>query len=222
MLITHHSEVLPVHEEQALITIVVPSVLLPWGFSLRSCHSRLLRCTHIGHLSQAEEPRHHCNPMWLGEQHLTLATCQPSGQGRRPGPSATRSWHTATTISWLPCHPREHPECFPSFPCLSFIGVATRAPLHIRGIHLHGKGLGHSPLCPSRRLPQASLHLPLWARELWGTHTPVLPLHPPSQGSTAQETCTVFLPALSQGSTAPGRRQACQGSAAVGDQLPFS
>lgn len=32
MLVTHHSKVLPVPEEQVLVTTVVPSVLLPWSF----------------------------------------------------------------------------------------------------------------------------------------------------------------------------------------------
>lgn len=36
MLSTYHGEVLPAREEQALVTIVVPSVLLPRG----------LRCSH--------------------------------------------------------------------------------------------------------------------------------------------------------------------------------
>lgn len=40
MLLTHHSEVLPVHEKQALVTIVVPSVLLPWR--LCCSHAALL------------------------------------------------------------------------------------------------------------------------------------------------------------------------------------
>lgn len=55
-------------------------------FSLRLCHARLLRCTHIGHLLQAEEPRHLCNPMLLDKRYSILAICQPSGQGRWPGP----------------------------------------------------------------------------------------------------------------------------------------
>lgn len=68
-----------------------------WGFlvschevSLLSHHSRLLHCACIGHLLQAEEPRHLCNLVLLDE-HSSLAMCQPSGQqGRQPGPSATQ------------------------------------------------------------------------------------------------------------------------------------
>lgn len=51
-------------------------LLLATGFSLLSHHSRLLRCACIGHLLQAEEPRHLCNLVQLDE-HLTLAMCQP-------------------------------------------------------------------------------------------------------------------------------------------------
>lgn len=52
------------------------------GVSLLSHHSRLLHCACIGHLLQAEEPGL--------DEHLSLAMCQPSGQGRQPGPSATQ------------------------------------------------------------------------------------------------------------------------------------
>lgn len=58
------------------------------GVSLLSHHSRLLHCACIGHVLQAEEPRHLCNLVLLDE-HLSLAMCQPSGQERQPRPSAT-------------------------------------------------------------------------------------------------------------------------------------
>lgn len=184
-----------------------------------SCHevfhcSHATHCTHIGHLSQAEEPRHHCNPMWLGEQHLTLATCQPSGQGRWPGPSATRSWHTATTISWLPCHSREHPERFPSFPCLSFVGVATGAPLHIRHFTSTGRGSGTALCAPPEgcpRHPSTSL---------------------PGAGAPTPQSCPcTHLPKAAQlrrhpqSSSLPSRREAqpqAGGRHARACQLPFS
>lgn len=57
------------------------------GVSLLSHHSRLLHCACIGHVLQAEEPRHLCNLVLLDE-HLSLAMCQPSRQERQPRPSA--------------------------------------------------------------------------------------------------------------------------------------
>lgn len=103
--------------------------------------------------------------------------------------------HAATTIS---LH-------FPSFPC---VNSATVAASSHQTPHLHGKGLGHSPLCRLGRLAPTSLHLPPRDRELWGTHLPeaVQPRRhaPPSS-----------LP--SHGAAQPpGRRQAHQGSAALG------
>lgn len=140
--------------------------------------------------------------------------CQPSGHGRQPGPSATHSWHAATTISAAPVtlHPRKHPECFPSFLCTSPTTVATGAPPLISHLTLVGRG-SSTALCapqegcprhPSRSSPEArSYRAVTYLRQ----HSPGDIHHFPS--------------VLLQDSTTPDRRQVPQGSAARGAQLPF-
>lgn len=147
----------------------------------------------------------------LLDEHLTLAVCQPSGQGRQPGPSATHSWHAATTIS-VTLHPRKHTECFPSFLCTSPTTVASGAPLHIGCLTLVGRGLSTAlcatqegcPSHPSTSSPEAgSYRAPTYLSQ----HSPGDIHHFPS--------------VLLQDSTTSGSRQIPQGSAAEGPSIPF-
>lgn len=141
---------------------------------------------------------------------MTLAVCQPSGQGRQPGPSATHSWHAATTIS-VTLHPRKHTECFPSFLCTSPTTVASGAPLHIGCLTLVGRGLSTAlcatqegcPSHPSTSSPEAgSYRAPTYLSQ----HSPGDIHHFPS--------------VLLQDSTTSGSRQIPQGSAAEGPSIP--
>jgi len=72
MLVTHYSEVLPVHEEQALVTVPVPSVLLPRGLH---CSHATPGCSTAPTLATSRQLRSPGNTVLLGEQHFTLATC---------------------------------------------------------------------------------------------------------------------------------------------------
>lgn len=147
---------------------------LAMGFPLLSRHPRLLHCTCTGPLPQAEEHRHLCHPVLLEEQLLTLATCHPSVQGTWLGPSATGSWHTATSTSQLhrDLTVQGHPEHFPGVPCVSHSSSShqtlpwewAQAQLSVPQAPLY--------LLPRQRSPGDMHHLP---------HCPLAGQHSPGQ-----------------------------------------
>lgn len=106
-------------------------------------------------------------------------------------------------------HPRKHPKRFPSFPCVSSTTVAAGASPHIGHLTSMGRGSG-TALCAAwegcPRHPSTSLRGSCGAPTFLRQHS-LGDMH--------------HLPALSQGSTAPDRRQARQGSAAVGGPAPL-
>lgn len=100
---------------------MVLSVLLPWGFHCSHATPGCPVTPVLATLPQVKETSHLCSLVPQDEQHLILATYQPSGQVRQPGACSLACSHHHFSAALCLHTPGNTLSTFLTFPALALL-----------------------------------------------------------------------------------------------------